>query len=248
MLGNMNAHPLSDDLPAVDESLSEKDYERPGAILDDLSEEGAMDLEEMDGFFAALVCSPDLIPPSVFLNEVWDDDEAPFESPEEFAEFVNLALRHWNSISHALEDSKEIFLPWLEIEEGEEEPRGNYWAQGFLKGMALCRESWDEFIGDDEDNFAMLIPVMALAHEDDPDPELRPWKTPPDHEKRLELLAGLAAATQLLYNHFRSHPLREARRQRAGIRKTRPKIGRNEPCDCGSGKKYKRCCGNLAVN
>jgi preprotein translocase subunit SecA len=22
-----------------------------------------------------------------------------------------------------------------------------------------------------------------------------------------------------------------------------PKIGRNEPCPCGSGKKYKKCCG-----
>ena len=22
-----------------------------------------------------------------------------------------------------------------------------------------------------------------------------------------------------------------------------PRIGRNEPCPCGSGKKYKRCCG-----
>ncbi|MFN3455543.1 MAG: SEC-C metal-binding domain-containing protein [Pseudobdellovibrio sp.] len=22
-----------------------------------------------------------------------------------------------------------------------------------------------------------------------------------------------------------------------------PKIGRNEPCACGSGKKYKKCCG-----
>jgi uncharacterized protein YecA (UPF0149 family) len=24
---------------------------------------------------------------------------------------------------------------------------------------------------------------------------------------------------------------------------TAPKIGRNDPCPCGSGKKYKRCCG-----
>jgi preprotein translocase subunit SecA len=23
-----------------------------------------------------------------------------------------------------------------------------------------------------------------------------------------------------------------------------PKIGRNEPCHCGSGKKFKRCCGD----
>ncbi|GIW73394.1 MAG: UPF0225 protein [Planctomycetota bacterium] len=27
------------------------------------------------------------------------------------------------------------------------------------------------------------------------------------------------------------------------VRRTSPKIGRNDPCPCGSGKKYKRCCG-----
>ena len=27
--------------------------------------------------------------------------------------------------------------------------------------------------------------------------------------------------------------------------KTAPKVGRNEPCRCGSGKKYKKCCGVL---
>ncbi|MHC4388714.1 MAG: SEC-C metal-binding domain-containing protein, partial [Planctomycetota bacterium] len=25
-----------------------------------------------------------------------------------------------------------------------------------------------------------------------------------------------------------------------------PKVGRNEPCPCGSGKKYKKCCGKNA--
>ncbi|OGR89652.1 MAG: hypothetical protein A3J74_04525 [Elusimicrobia bacterium RIFCSPHIGHO2_02_FULL_57_9] len=28
--------------------------------------------------------------------------------------------------------------------------------------------------------------------------------------------------------------------------KTRPDIGRNDPCTCGSGKKYKKCCGTKA--
>jgi Protein of unknown function (DUF1186)/SEC-C motif len=27
------------------------------------------------------------------------------------------------------------------------------------------------------------------------------------------------------------------------IYRTEPKIGRNDPCSCGSGKKYKKCCG-----
>jgi len=28
----------------------------------------------------------------------------------------------------------------------------------------------------------------------------------------------------------------------APVIKTEPKIGRNDPCPCGSGKKYKKCC------
>jgi preprotein translocase subunit SecA len=27
------------------------------------------------------------------------------------------------------------------------------------------------------------------------------------------------------------------------MRKSGPEIGRNDPCPCGSGKKYKKCCG-----
>jgi len=27
------------------------------------------------------------------------------------------------------------------------------------------------------------------------------------------------------------------------VRREEPKVGRNDPCPCGSGKKYKKCCG-----
>ena len=30
------------------------------------------------------------------------------------------------------------------------------------------------------------------------------------------------------------------------IKLEQPKVGRNEPCSCGSGKKYKKCCGKNA--
>ena len=29
----------------------------------------------------------------------------------------------------------------------------------------------------------------------------------------------------------------------ATFRREAPKVGRNDPCPCGSGKKYKKCCG-----
>jgi uncharacterized protein YecA (UPF0149 family) len=30
------------------------------------------------------------------------------------------------------------------------------------------------------------------------------------------------------------------------VRREAPKVGRNEPCPCGSGKKFKSCCGRSA--
>ena len=30
------------------------------------------------------------------------------------------------------------------------------------------------------------------------------------------------------------------------VRREMPKVGRNQPCPCGSGKKYKNCCGRVA--
>jgi preprotein translocase subunit SecA len=45
-------------------------------------------------------------------------------------------------------------------------------------------------------------------------------------------------------------PVRQAPRESRGgegvahtVRRAAPKVGRNDPCPCGSGKKYKKCCG-----
>jgi len=31
--------------------------------------------------------------------------------------------------------------------------------------------------------------------------------------------------------------------QNVTVKNDEPKVGRNDPCPCGSGKKYKQCCG-----
>jgi SEC-C motif domain protein len=40
--------------------------------------------------------------------------------------------------------------------------------------------------------------------------------------------------------HSAEHP------KRTPTQRTQPKVGRNEPCPCGSGKKHKKCCGAKA--
>jgi uncharacterized protein len=233
--------------PALDQPLTDAEYDHLEGILRRFSGERVMDIEEMDGFFAALVSGPATVPPSVYLNEIWGGEQAPFATQRDLENFLNLAMRHWNFIARTLASRDLIFLPRFVTEEGEDVPRGNRWSHGFLRGIDLCREAWNE-IFEDDDRFAILLPVMTLAHENDPDPDLRPWKAPPDRELREQVLAGLSVATQRLHDYFLVHRTLEARRERTGPRQAAPKIGRNDPCYCGSGKKYKRCCGNVTIH
>jgi preprotein translocase subunit SecA len=54
----------------------------------------------------------------------------------------------------------------------------------------------------------------------------------------------------LLYTEENAIPLVEFLRARSPIKQVHResnKIGRNEPCPCGSGKKYKKCCGTVKL-
>jgi uncharacterized protein len=236
-----------DEKPQSLDRYWDPDLEVLGEFLDQLEEDGAMSLEELDGFFTALVCGPDLVMPNEYLPIVVGGEfanEEVFPNIEAVRLFFDLVTHHWNEIVAAL-NAGDFFLPLL-LEDGEGNAYGNDWAIGFLRGMDLRRSSWNELL--DDENAGPLIPIFALAHELDPDPELRPYKEPVSQQLRERLLAGVSSGVTLIYDYFA--PQRQALTA-AGIAKSRRqkhKIGRNDPCYCGSGKKYKKCCGQLPVN
>jgi uncharacterized protein YecA (UPF0149 family) len=59
-------------------------------------------------------------------------------------------------------------------------------------------------------------------------------------ERRAECIAALPASILGLYESVRLADARERSRQALQSGRS-TKIGRNDPCPCGSGKKYKRC-------
>ena len=95
-----------------------------------------------------------------------------------------------------------------------------------------------------------LVPIFALAHEHDPDPEMRPYKGAISAEEREKLIVGAAAAVTGIYRHFEAQRLLERQPfdNATAFRRTVPKIGRNDPCPCGSGKKFKQCCGRTTLH
>jgi uncharacterized protein len=235
--------------PECLERLRDAEMETLGEILDQLADDGAMDLEELDGFFAALHCCPELVLPSEFLGEVFGDG---LENGDVFPNIkvVNLAfsllMNHWNAVGQAFA-SEDFFLP-LMLEDDESKTYGNNWAIGFLRGVELRKEAWKEVL-EDENKMGWFVPIFALAYENDPDPKMRPYKKPMTDAQREKLLAGLSVMVTEMYRYFAPHRRRQAQnRNQPRVRRENRKIGRNDPCYCGSGKKYKKCCGATKVN
>jgi uncharacterized protein len=228
------------------EPLTDAELAHLSEILGRLGNKRAMNLEQLDGFLSALICGPELVPPSKYLPMIWGDRTV-FEDASSAQEFLSLIMRHWNTIADTLH-SDDVYLPLLLEEENGNTP-ANDWANGFLRGMEFGKEDW-AFLLDDEDYGGSLIPIFALANEHNPDLKMRSYKDPISTELRETLIVGAAAGTTQIYRYFKAQRLldNDPLGNMSTFRRTMPKIGRNEPCPCGSGKKFKQCCGKTTLH
>ena len=227
-------------LAATNQPLTHEEFER---LADFLGSSGpaAMNIETLDGYFAALIAGPDMVMPSEYLSQIWGEDFS-FASDDQASDILGLLMRHWNTIAGELLrtlNEPHVYLPVL-LQDEAGVVHGNDWAQGFMLGMQVRAGSWVELLDREEHGGPMMV-IMLLAHEHDPDPEMRPLPIPA--QKREDLLIEMAASLVRICRYFEPHRRSPARnslqspRRRAG-----PKIGRNEPCPCGRGRKYKHCC------
>jgi uncharacterized protein len=208
-------------MPVLTQPLTDAELDRLDDFLHTVNPGEGMSLEELDGFFCALICSPEVVPPSEYLPIVFGGELVQGDGVctiEEAQELLNLLTRHWNTIAATL--LRDESYPVL-IERGEDgNLSGEDWAQGFELGMSLRDDGWDKLIEDDE--FAVaLVPIIALAEASNPDSGLTPM-TP---EVRAEAIDALAAGVLLLYRYFReavpSGDVREGRKKSKASSKQR---------------------------
>ncbi len=227
--------------------LTATEINRLGTFLKSCKGGRAMGIEQLDGFFAALIAGPELVMPREYYPEVFGGemtDACEFDSIGEANEVLGLLARHWNTIAGTLYKG-EVYLPRL-MEDEDGVARGNDWADGFMRGMGMRHNGWGQLINDD-DHGNCILPVLTLYHEHDKDPKMRPKPIGP--EQREKIIVHMAAGIVLAYQYFQSHDQTHA--DATFSREPRcagPKIGRNDPCPCGSGRKYKKCCGGATVN
>src|SRR5262249_27038534 len=190
-----------------------------------------MTIEEIDGFFTALLVGPVPLPPG-YLDKVWSgEDEKPFpsyDSAEQEAFVHDLLDRHWRTIRTRLEAGF-LHRP-LGIDE--EDFDISLWADGFLRAVALDPPAWDTRANDKKIGH-IVKSILALSYaalEEDEEP-LSP-----------DLIAGLIDQLPDTIHDLANSKFEMAwRESRSPVHSI--KVGRNEPCPCGSGRKYKKCCG-----
>jgi uncharacterized protein len=154
-----------------------------------------MSMEEMDGFFCALISGPVIVPPAQFLPELFGDvlsDVALSSSVDEFNEILALLLKHWNSINGEFGGGR-THEPLFSVEE---KGRGREWARGFMAGVRMRQDSWSDLLQTHSPNF--LFPMQWFAQEDDPASPA----TPLAGKTRDDLLAMLQPATLAIYRYY----------------------------------------------
>lgn len=87
-------------------------------------------------------------------------------------------------------------------------------------------QEYDTFVYDKEDLYYGFYKVMGIEH-----PMLEEWKAT-IAERKIEQERREKLMDQGKIPWFAAEPVKN------GV-----KVGRNDPCTCGSGKKYKKCCG-----
>lgn len=227
-----------------DQPLTDEEFDRLALMLASLGGENAMNVETLDGFLCAVIVGPEVVMPTECLTPILGR-EPDFETQSEVASFLDLLMRHWNTIACAIDEPPDyVYLPVM-MEGDEGVAPGNDWAKGFLRGVAMREDAWREFILSDEYGGPM-VPIFALAYEHHPEPAMRPYREPVSAELREELHQGAAAALIAIRRYFRANP--PSRAVRSPQRRSEPKVGRNDPCPCGSGRKFKQCHGRAGLH
>jgi uncharacterized protein len=239
--------------------LSEAEIEELDEFLmSDHVPDSAMDVSMMDGFITALVSGPNLVMPNTMLNWIWDADngrEIPqFSDALEYRRIVGLILRHWNDINDTLNASPNDYEPLIMESrwEGRTVPVIDEWCAGYHKGLSIDAAGWVPLLAEHPEWFT----AITLYGTENGWDQLKARKDSLDqHEAFANSLADSARRIHEYWMEDRK--LKMARGEmpvaigptgRREPLKRPPKVGRNEPCPCGSGKKYKRCHGLLDMN
>lgn len=226
----------------LDQPLSDSEFdELDDFLLSDRTAEDCMAMDTLHGFLTALAIGPQETPITHWLPHIWSEDpeqQPQFKSDKEATHFTNLIARFMNEILITFEVAPKEYEPlFLETEvDGKTLIDAQGWAGGFWAAIQLQQDLWQPIF---ESNLAELMDQFRLMGSEEEDLSANDFLLVDTPQKVDKLSIALEAAIPHIYQYWK--PKRQSATR--PIERETPKVGRNDECPCGSGKKYKQCCG-----
>ncbi|HWA60972.1 MAG TPA: UPF0149 family protein [Caulobacteraceae bacterium] len=237
----------ADDIPAMIRSLAEP--QEAGAFGELTADEqdwlvrlmrseawqdaGGASPEEAEGYVAALAVGPGDCDPAETLRRLsrpTDTDDGPTLDRDVAAYAEDLIARDVASVRRQLEAGQPLNLEWP----GDRLPAQQAWAVGFVAAVIERQGAWDA-LRLEEDARPYFEIIAQVAASDD-------VRSPREERNLRDMADGMGFSALSLYRFWRApHRFVPFPRPIQSV-----KVGRNDPCPCGSGKKYKKCCGAAA--
>lgn len=221
--------------------LTDAELDRLEELLEaEIFQGEAMRLDEIQAMLCAAISGPQPVAPAVWLTEALGSGLEAGGNPEVEAA-LELLMRLNNDIAAALMAGDTISPVLYPLDESCETYDYAAWADSYIFGAGLAGD-WYELAGKHADDLSELLEPLFVLNgmlKEDAEKNGERW-FPPAEEARLvaDIQENLPVIVQTLYNFWRN------KRGASQVVTEVAKPGRNDPCPCGSGKKFKQCCGS----
>jgi uncharacterized protein len=213
---------------------------------------GTLTYPQLAGFLFSMANGPDLIPPSEWMPMAFNDQEAGYESLDEAEQVLQAMMALYNECARDRTTARAALPSGCEIlpqplDNLAEEASLSQWAQGFAMGHDYVADIWDECTPDelDGDLGSVLMVLTFFASPKLAEAYRQEAKSQSSLDEMAHTVATLLPDAMREYAHL-GRAIYQARREAGETGPepgSRPRIGRNDPCPCGSGRKFKKCCG-----
>ncbi|WP_297576711.1 UPF0149 family protein [uncultured Deefgea sp.] len=216
-----------------------------------------MDIEMLDGFLVALAVGPEDVPEEEWLPAIFAGTPPEFDDHAEAEQIFGLIRQHAASIKAAFSVNRRdnpgenpLYVPVILSDEDQDEQwqetSGVYWASGFYAGIEARGEAWDALLEANEELDTAVENILALAASAGDEADTSPSDEVGAEPVKLLTTKERADRVAELPWHVEDimyFVLEEKFGHVEQVKRDEPKVGRNDPCPCGSGKKFKKCHG-----
>lgn len=130
---------------------------------------------ELEGYMTGLIVAPDLVPPSLWIDALWGEDEPVFDTIDQFQTVLDSVMNYHNALIDIIDRKGADWRPMFMDKNGTADlEKTTIWVRGFWQAMAAVPASWSALAEDERtqilvEPFATFVDLDTLYGEPLPD-------------------------------------------------------------------------------